>query len=241
MPGRHAQQPGRHSRGRIAIVAAGIGVVVVLGGILAWSMATKPTPATTVAGTTGPSTSAVATADPNTPPTALVACAGSIESGTAVVERAVPAHDHWAGHVQAQLDYDSKKISRQQMLDTFAATKVFGAADLADFDAARTAFQPVAAACDGLDTTAMPPRWAQVAVQCGQRAGELAKAVQAGDAVVADWRAHVAMMQNKPHTDPNVYGTMWRSMVDAAPKNLNGFTAARDALNQQPPCSVSTS
>jgi hypothetical protein len=38
-----------------------------------------------------------------------------------------------------------------------------------------------------------------------------------------------------------MYGTMWRSMVTAAPTNLNGFTAARDVLNQQQPCSVSTS
>ncbi len=60
--------------------------------------------------------------------------------------------------------------------------------------------------------------------------------MQAGDAVVADWRAHVEMMQNRPHTDPDVYGTMWRQMVGAAPSNLDGFTAARDALDQQPPC-----
>ena len=29
---------------------------------------------------------------------------------------------------------------------------------------------------------------------------------------------------------------MWRTMVSAAPSNLDGFTAARDALDQQPAC-----
>ena len=42
-------------------------------------------------------------------------------------------------------------------------------------------------------------------------------------------------------TDPNAYGAMWRDMIAQAPANLNGFTAARDALGQQAPCQASSS
>ena len=70
----------------------------------------------------------------------------------------------------------------------------------------------------------MGERWQPVAAQCSQRAAAQATALQAGDAVVADWRAHVEMMQNKPHTDPNAYGKMWRDMVNAAPPHLDGFS-----------------
>ena len=125
-------------------------------------------------------------------------------------------------------------------METFAATRAAGPADLAAFDAARTQFQPVSSGCTDMDGAGLTARWQQVATQCGQRAGELTKAVQASDAVVADWRAHVAMMQDKPHTDPTVYGQMWRDMVAAAPAHLEGYTAARDALARQPVCSITT-
>ena len=146
------------------------------------------------------------------------------------------SRDHWGTHVRAQTDYDVGAIGRQQMLDTFAATRAAGPADLAAFDAAEAQYTPVGSGCAGLDPNALTERWRPVATQCSQRAAAQATALTAGDAVVGDWRAHVEMMQNKPHTDPNAYGKMWRDMVTAAPPRLDAFAAARDALNQQPPC-----
>jgi hypothetical protein len=226
----------------VVLLSAGVGLaLLVLGGGLIWARTAEPTRATTVANEVGANPVAAPTsaaADPNAPPAALAACARSVQGGDAVVAAADASRDHWGSHVRAQTDYDARLISRQQMLDIFAATKAAAPADLAAFDAARTAYGPVSSGCAGLDASAMTPRWQQVAAQCAQRAAEVTKVVQAGDAVVGDWRAHVQMMQNKPHTDPNVYGTMWRDMVAAAPPNLNGFTTARDALAQQPPCQV---
>ena len=91
-----------------------------------------------------------------------------------------------------------------------------------------------------MDRAAMTERWRPVAAACSARASVTATAVQASEAVVGDWRAHVEMMQNKPHTDPNAYGKMWRDMVTAAPPHLDAFAAARDTLNQQPACQLTS-
>ena len=225
-------------------VAAGLALLAA-GGVL-WASLDRPSRATTVANQVessapaSPAPAGSATADPTAPPAALLACVGSLERGAAVTTAADASRDHWGTHVRAQTDYDAGAITRQQMLDTFAATKASGPADLAAFDAAKAEYTPVSSGCAGLDPNAMGPRWQPVATQCGQRAAGMTAAMQAGDAVVADWRAHVEMMQNKPHTDPNVYGKMWRDMVNAAPPHLDGFTTARDALNQEPPCQLTS-
>jgi hypothetical protein len=249
MPGRHAQQPERGPRRRVIVLAAAVLAVLAVGGLI-WASGDRTTRATTVANQVGASAAptpagsaddGASTADPDAPPAALVACADSLQRGAAVVAADDASRDHWGTHVRAQTDYDVGAITRQQMLDTFAATKASGPADLAAFDTAKAAYGPAASGCSGLAPDTMGQRWATVAAQCSQRATLEATALQAGDAVVADWRAHVEMMQNKPHTDPNAYGTMWRDMIAKAPANLNGFTAARDALGQQAPCQASSS
>lgn len=226
---------------RAVALAVGAGVLLLAVGGVIWATMERPTRATTVAnqvasatagdpsGTAGPAAAA---------PPALAACVDILQRGAAVVAAADASRDHWGTHVRAQTDYDAGAISKQQMLDRFAATKAAGPADLAAFDAAEAAYRPVDSGCAGLDPNALDERWRPVAAQCTQRAAGLATALQAGEAVVGDWRAHVQMMQNKPHTDPNAYGKMWRDMVNAAPPHLDGFTAARDALNAQPPCQL---
>jgi hypothetical protein len=240
MPGRHAQQPDRGARRRTVVLAVAGGLVLLAAGGVFWASMDQPTRATTVANQVESPAAGAAPADPNAPPPALLACVDALQRGAAVVTAADASRDHWGMHVRAQTDYDAGAISRQQMLDTFAATKASGAADLAAFDAAKAEYAPVSSGCAGLDPAAMGERWQPVAAQCGQRAAGMDAAMQAGDAVVADWRAHVEMMQNKPHTDPNAYGKMWRDMVNAALPHLDGFAAARDALNQQPPCQLTS-
>jgi hypothetical protein len=61
-------------------------------------------------------------------------------------------------------------------------------------------------------------------------------AVTAAKAVVDDWRAHVAMMKGKEHTDPTQYGRMWRDMVRAAPPNLDRFAQASLDLSDHTGC-----
>lgn len=234
MPGRHARPPQHPGRRRAAALAAGLGVVLLAVAGLIWITGEQPTRATPVANQ-APAGGAAAP-DRNSPPAALVACADALQRGDAVVLAADSSRDHWGSHVRAQADYDSGAISQQQMLDIFAATRAAGPADLAAYEAAEAQYAPVSSGCAGLDPNGVGPRWQPVAAQCRQRASEQVSALQAGAAVVADWRAHVAMMQNKPHTDPDAYGQMWRQMVTAAPPHLNGFTDARDALSQQPPC-----
>jgi hypothetical protein len=249
MPGRHAQQPERDPRRRVIVLAAAAVLAVLAVGGLIWASGDRTTRATTVANQVGSSAAptpagnaddGASTADPDAPPAALASCADSLQRGAAVVAAADASRDHWGTHVRAQTDYDVGAISRQQMLDTFAATKASGPADLAAFDTAKAAYGPTASGCSGLAPDTMGQRWATVAAQCSQRATVEATALQAGDAMVADWRAHVEMMQNKPHTDPNAYGKMWRDMVNAAPPHLDAFATARDTLNQQPACQLTS-
>lgn len=231
---------------RPLLIAAVIGLVVLIGSGLAWAMAIKPVRATTVASEVSSTARAAApataepTGDPNTPPAPLGACVSSVEVGNQVVATADTAYDHWSRHVQAQNDYAAGKIDRAQVLATWAETKATGAEDIAAFDSAAAEFQPVSKACAGLSAADMPARWSSTATQCASRAAEIVRTVSAGGAVVTDWRHHVEMMANKPHTDSAAYGQMWRDMVAAAPPNLNAFAAARDALNQQPACTVPT-
>jgi hypothetical protein len=234
MPGRHAQQPPKPNRVRAGLLAAGAALLLLVGGWLLWgATSTKPAPATTVANQVD-----TPPAGPEAAPAALVSCTRSLDGAAAVITAADASRDHWGSHVRAQTDYDAGLISEQQMLDTFAATKAAGPADLASFDTARAAYAPESSGCTGLDAASLPARWQPMATQCAQRAAAVTSVVQAGEAVVGDWRAHVQMMQNKPHTDPNVYGTMWREMVNAAPPHLTAFTTARDELAQQPACQL---
>lgn len=226
------------------MLAVGVGVLLLAAGGVIWATAGQPTRATTVANqvdSAAVATPSGAAAVPagNAPPAQLAACADTLQRGAAVITAADLSRDHWGTHVRAQFDHDAGAISRQQMLDLFAATKAAGPADLAAYDAATAQYEPVSSGCAGMDPNGVGEQWHPVAAQCSQRAAGMAPALQAGAAVVADWRAHVQMMQNKPHTDPNAYGKMWRDMVNAAPPHLDGFATARDAVNQLPACQPS--
>ncbi len=144
------------------VLAAGLGLALLAVGGLLWATADRSTRATPVANQAPGPAGSTAVQDPNVPPAAIVACADSLQRGDAVVAAAEASRDHWSSHVRAQTDYDGGAISRQQMLDTFAATRAMGPADLAAFDAAKAQYAPGSSGCAGLNPGASAPagsRW----------------------------------------------------------------------------------
>lgn len=255
MGGRHGRTPRRGSAARrtAAVVAAVVlaGLVVVGGvalsrGADAGAQAAPGSRApesradvsradVSPAGGSGPAADEVV-ADGT--PAALAGCVRAVELGERVVRAAGTVHGNWSGHVRAQLDYDAGTATLEQTRERWAATKATADADLLAFTTAVVEYRPGAAACAALRAADLPERWQQPAVQCQVRDAGLVTAVAAGEAVVGDWAAHVAMMKDRSHTEPTQYGRMWDEMVAAAPPNIAAFGTARDALVDVPGCAV---
>ena len=255
MGGRHGRT--RRRRGSAARRTAAVVAAVVLGGLVVVSgvalsrgagAGAEPAGAQAADASRAPESRAdvsplvgsgpvAETADEGTP-AALADCVRAVERGERVVLAAGTIHGDWSGHVQAQLDYDAGTAPLAQIRERWAATKAAADADLLAFTTAVVEYRPGAAACAALRAADLPERWQQPAVQCQVRDAGLASAVAAGEAVVRDWAAHVAMMKDKSHTEPTQYGRMWAQMVAAAPPNIAAFGTARDALTDVPGCAV---
>lgn len=251
MGGRHGRtrrRRGSAARRTAAVVAAVVlGGLVVVGGVaLARGVGAGAEPVgaqaapesradVSPAAGSGPAVAEVA--DDGTP-AALADCARAVERGERVVRAAGTVHGNWSGHVRAQLDYDAGTATLEETRERWAATKATADADLAAFTAAVDQYRPGAAACAALRAADLPEPWQQPAVQCQVRDAGLATAVAAGEAVVGDWAAHVAMMKDRSHTEPTQYGRMWDEMVAAAPPHIAAFGTARDALAGVPGCAV---
>ena len=251
MGGRHGRTARRRSPRTRWVVAVVLGGLVagglVVGGVallrgagpgadLAGAPAAAPESRADVSPAAGASSAGASSADEA--PAALADCVRAVERGERVVQAAATVHGNWSGHVQAQLDYDAGSATLEQTRERWAATKATADVDLAAFAAAVAEYRPGAAACAALRPADLPEQWQQPAVQCQVRDSGLATAVAAGEDVVGDWAAHVAMMKDKVHTDPSQYGRMWDEMVAAAPPHIAAFGAARDALGGVPGCAV---
>jgi hypothetical protein len=247
MGGRHGRA--RRRRGSATRRAAAVAAAVVLGGLVVGGVAlsrgagavAEPAGAQTAPESradVSPAVGAGPAVDADAPPAALADCVRAVELGERVVRAAGTVHGNWSGHVQAQLDYDAGTATVEQTRERWAATKATADADLAAFTAAVDEYRPGAAACAALRAADLPEAWQQPAVQCQVRDAGLVTAVAAGEAVVGDWAAHVAMMKDRSHTEPSQYGRMWEEMVAAAPPHIAAFGAARDALAGVPGCTV---
>lgn len=166
------------------------------------------------------------------PSAVLPDCAVAIERGEAAVVAATTAHRNWSGHVQAQLDYDAGRTTREQTKQTWAETKATAEADVADFRAARQRFDEETGRCGTVVVGGIAVEW------CADRLTGLDDGLRIGDGVVDEWARHIEMMSNKKDMAPGDYGQMWREMVIAAPVNLDAFTASAERLDGLPACPV---
>ena len=256
--GRHRKRVRR--RPRRARVLRVLGVVLLVAGAGAAVGAVWPAarPAVPIAGPSPapPSTPTAAPAAPVDPAAAaLQACATAVARGRAAVDAAQPSYSHWAAHVRAQLDLDAGLATLDQARERWAATRATADADLAGFTTVYAAFPPVRDGC------AVPAAVSPAAVTvpsaapapdvrdrrpgaptdpvlagCRTEFAAVDAAVTAAKAVVDDWAAHVAMMKDKAHTDPQQYGRRWHEMVAAASVHLDGFARATLAMDEHTGC-----
>lgn len=238
--GRHRRQVRRDRRavaGLLALVAAG-GVAAAVA-LSASPGRTGPGPAPAASGAPAAAPEPVSAASP------LQACAATVAAGRAAIAAARPARDHWAEHVQAQLDYDAGTATLARTRERWAASKATAEADLAGFATAHAAFGAVRDGCGPADAAVravsrpvaegQPDADATLA-RCRDELGPVVAAEDAAKAVVDDWAAHVAMMKDKAHIDPRQYGHMWHEMVAAAPADLDRFATATRAADQHSGC-----
>src|SRR5215207_9184840 len=198
-----------------AVLVGGIAVAGQLGG----SDDAQPTP------TASPSIS-----QPTSPPTAAAACAREIAAGEALVEAARTAAGHWREHVEARTNLLSGKNSLATTRAIWKRTRLAGPTDLASLASAATAQAKARGGCSTISGTAAEP--------CRQRLAALDVAASAGRATARDWANHLSMMA--AHA-AGAFGAEhaqheWVAAWRGAPKNLNAFKRADEALATAPGC-----
>jgi hypothetical protein len=168
-------------------------------------------------------------------PAAVQECGRAVALARDTVRAAQPSYSHWAGHVRAQVDFDTRTATIEQTRERWAATKATADADISGFRTALAAFDPERGGCAERPGSAGADQ-DPVLATCRTEFGFASAAVTAATAVVDDWSAHVDMMKGKEHTDPAQYGRMWRDMVTAAPDDLDRFARASLDLTQHVDC-----
>jgi hypothetical protein len=163
------------------------------------------------------------------------ACQKQESTGTALVAAQGEAATHWGEHVAAQQDLDARKITGEQAKARWAASKVFGPADVANAAAAAKAHQDAGTGCGDPPPSPDPTRQAQ-AVACSGWVTEQARVIERGEVVVNQWAAHLDMMGRKGEMDTGRYLGMWREMVDGAVIPLAAFEDAEGALGAASAC-----
>ncbi len=171
---------------------------------------------------------------------AITDCARAVALGRDVIAAAQPSYSHWAGHVRAQIDFNTGAADLEQTRARWAATKATADADIAQFSTALAAFEPVRDGCAQGRSLASPASASTavnpVLVACRSEFDAVSTAVAAAGAVVHDWSHHIEMMKDKEHIDPAQYGQQWREMVQAAPANLDRFARASLELTNHADC-----
>jgi hypothetical protein len=215
----------------------GIVAAVLIGGIavagqLRGSDDARPTPTASA-----PSGEATGNAQPS-PPTAqgttpAAACAREIAAGEALVKAARTAAGHWREHVEARTNLLSGKNSLATTSAIWKRTRLAGPTDLATLASAETAQAQARGGCSAISGAAAEP--------CRQRLAALDAAASAGRAASRDWANHLSMMAayaadafSAEHAQHQ-----WVAAWKGAPKNLNAFKRADEALARAPGCQPS--
>jgi len=254
----------RRSTTLVLATAAVVGVAVIafllvrlVGGTLG-STAATPSPVATGAATASASTLATSSTTTTTTPitgpaapttsaadaaarAALTACVDWQNAAKGLVDAMATGAGHWGDHLQGQTDISSGKRSYIDVkTTTWGPTKAAGPGDVAEFQAAQTAY----AAAPGCPTsTVQLPAPAEVAPKlqaCAAREQSLDAVVATGTVVLGDWTTHLTEMAQ--HSDGHLDGSQaeatWIQRWQDAPAHLDPYRAAAAALAAAPACSA---
>ncbi len=208
----------------------------------AFTPATSSTTTTTTTATsaTGPATPTTSAADAAAR-AALTACVDRQNAAKGLVDAMATGAGHWGDHLQGQTDISSGKRSYIDVkTTTWGPTKAAGPGDVAEFQAAQTAY----AAAPGCPTSAgQLPAPAEVAPKlqaCAAREQSLDAVVATGTVVLGDWATHLTEMAQ--HSDGHLDGSQaeatWIQRWEDAPAHLDPYRAAAAALAAAPACSA---
>jgi hypothetical protein len=164
----------------------------------------------------------------------LQACVSEVAAADAEVAAAKTGIDHWAEHIQARTDLLTGAQPKELTKAIWKRTREAGPADLTRHQQAVAAHARQAGSCARAASADAGPQLDA----CQQRLRILDKAVTAGTAGMADWKAHQnAMAAHKAgEIDAAHAQTMWVAAWAAAPKNIDAFRAAHTALRAAPAC-----
>ena len=196
----------------------------------AWTNPSTPTPTPTPTPTSSTVAASAALVQLN-------ACRATLNTGKGFVAAAQQNYADWSGHVYAQNDYDSGKISAKTAKGIWARTKAAGPADLKSYTDAQqkwgTADQK---ACNGLK----PGVGADPATvsACGTRAAAMVKLLTVSGPVYNGWKAHQTQMTHtqEKSDDPSAYFKEWFGRVHNAQQPLKDYEAAAKAYQKAPAC-----
>jgi hypothetical protein len=170
-----------------------------------------------------------ATADPASAAAqkAFEECQAKVKAADEVIEQGKTGVEHWAGHIGAQKDKNTGKITTEQMKAQFKATRLKGPGDLKRYGDALSAYEDLEGSCKkvkGAESVV-----ASSLVKCEERSSAQKPLMAATAAGMKDWRAHLTFMQrNALHQagTPSDAQATWERQYAAAPKNIKAFKKA---------------
>ena len=252
---------GRHSAQRRSPLPLVLGIVAVLaiaaaafygfriltGGDGTSAAAQLPTTSSTSSSTsttTTPSTTTTATATMSAENAAaqkaLQECVTRQDAAKAVVTAASTGAQHWSEHLQGQTDIDSgAKTYIDVKTNVFGPTKAAGPGDVAAYEGAMATYAAVSG-CQSVGSLQASSDLTPKLQACAAREQALDAYMGAAQAVMTDWKTHLAEMAD--HSDGHLNGpeaqARWIERWRAAPVHLDPYKAAAAALQAAPACNA---
>ena len=163
-----------------------------------------------------------------------------VAAGDTLAEAAAISAKNWKTHYTQTIKLNAGDIELEEATRFWAETKAEGPADMERFAGAKESYDGSLGGCDGVTADdAGDAVDAGDLEDCVQRSEALATIAGRGEAVNSDWDAHLEQMKVKADTDPEEYYEWWLEVVEAAPKNMDPYEDAVEALGEAPACTIS--
>ncbi len=160
---------------------------------------------------------------------ALKDCRASVESADDVVQAAELGIGHWAEHVQAQSDANSRDISEDKMDAIFKRTRLAGPEDVQRYEDAVDAAVDRSASCRVPD--AAPAEVKTDLQRCAERDDALQPVLEAAKDAMDDWESHLADMRRSRAGHAHNAQEAWLRAWRAAPRHIKAFDKAAEEFD----------
>ena len=154
----------------------------------------------------------------------LAACESGVDAADTVMAAAKTGVGHWAVHVQAQTDANSRKISVAEMQKLFKKTRLAGPADQRRYSDAQSAYEEAKASCASVKGA--DRETAAALRSCRERADAQRPVLTAAANGMQDWKSHLAAMQRSREGHVANPQGVWLAAWRAAPPHINAYKKA---------------